>query len=117
MLDSIIKRIETSQVVIIDISDHNSNVFIELGIALQISRTNRDISVYLIKEKTDNEKITDKLPSDLQGYFISEYALSNSKIVYKDNNSLLMSIVGDINDFFDKNCIYVEPIDEIDFKE
>ena len=69
MLDSIIKRIESAQVIIIDITKNNPNVFLELGIALSISRNSEYPSVYLIKELTQNNSIMKDLPSDLQGYF------------------------------------------------
>ena len=50
MLDSIIKRIESSNVVIIDISSNNRNVFLEAGIALTIAKKFNNISVYFIRE-------------------------------------------------------------------
>lgn len=40
LTDSIIKRIETANIVIIDITNNNKNVFIELGIALLYSKNN-----------------------------------------------------------------------------
>lgn len=39
MLDSIIKRIKTSNIVIIDITHHNVNVFLELGITTALAST------------------------------------------------------------------------------
>ena len=102
MLDSIIKRIETSQILIVDISSGNANVFIELGIALYFSKNNKEFSVYFIKEKKGNEEIHNDLPSDLQGYFITPYQVSNGKVTFKDNNSLLMSISSDIKDYYNK---------------
>jgi hypothetical protein len=114
MLDSIIKRIENSQIIIVDISNPNPNVFLELGIALYVSKINNAISVYLIKEKTGKKLIND-LPSDLHGFFISEYVATNGKIEFNDNNSLRMSIVSDINDFYSKLNINIPTTDEINF--
>jgi hypothetical protein len=119
MLDSIIKRIETAQVIVIDITENNPNIFLELGIAMSISRKNEYPSVYLIKELTPSESIMKGLPSDLQGYFISGYEVKKGKAVFKDNNSLRMSIESDVKDYYNQ---YEDPnhfsqIDEINFDE
>ena len=115
ILDSIIKRIESSNVIIFDITDFNRNVLIELGIALYYCSKNRDISIYIIKEK-GSKSVTADLPSDLQGYFISEYAIEKEKVFFKDNNSLRMSIGGDIKEFFQnlypKKNIKIDELDE-----
>ena len=58
------------------------------------------------------------MPSDMQGYFISEYTVAkNGTVAFKDNNSLLMSIVSDINDFYNIQGLMIEKIDEINFEE
>jgi hypothetical protein len=115
MLDSIIRRIKTSNVVIFDLTHYNRNVLIELGIALHFSKINEEFSFYLIKEKSDEKCVIDDLPSDLQGFFISEYVLEKNKIVFKDNNSLRMSIESDVKDFYNKLNVQIETIDEINF--
>lgn len=114
MLDSIIKRIETANVVIVDISKLTANVFLELGIALYVSKK-QNLSVYIIKEKVGTDELLKDLPSDLQGYFISTYEINNGIPTFKDNNSLLMSIVSDINDFYQNSHGFSEKTDEINF--
>lgn len=114
MLDSIKKRIETSNVVIIDITSDNKNVYIEAGIALTIEQTNKNMSVYFIREKKHDVKLPHGIPSDLQGYFISEYVLEKEeKVVFKDNNSLRMSIESDVKDYYNSIDQDFNPIDEI----
>jgi hypothetical protein len=103
MLDSIIKRIETSNVVIIDITSNNRNVFLEAGIALSLAKKISNISVYFIREYNSNQKLLEVIPSDLQGYFISEYSVSSKGIAtFKDQNSLRMSLESDIKDYFNE---------------
>jgi hypothetical protein len=117
MLDSIIKRIEFSQVVIIDISSENKNVFIEAGIALALEKNNKFLSVYFIKEKINDKELPQGIPSDLQGYFISEYTVNkNGEVTFKDNNSLRMSIESDVKEYFNSRNEYFDPIDEIENK-
>jgi hypothetical protein len=114
MLKSIVKRIETSQVIIIDLSTKNSNVFIEVGLALAIEKYNESLSIYFIREKDNNNPLPNGIPSDLQGYFISEYiSEGDGKIVFKDNNSLRMSIESDIKEYFNTQNQIFNPIDEI----
>jgi hypothetical protein len=92
MLESIIKRIEYSNVVIIDISSSNSNVFIEAGISIAISKFHKNLSIYFIRQRTSNNILPQGIPSDLQGYFISEYELDqNSKIVFKDKSNFAIT--------------------------
>lgn len=117
MLDSIIKRIENSQVVIIDITSNNQNVFIETGIALMLEKKNQNLSVYFIKEKKSEKELPLGIPSDLQGYFISEYEIDNKgKLTFKDQNSLRMSIESDVKDYFNEKEESFNSIDEIDDK-
>jgi hypothetical protein len=114
MLDSIVRRIETSQVVIIDITLDNKNVFIEAGIALSLEKNNKFLSVYFIKEKDENNPLPLGVPSDLQGYFISEYVIDkNGKVTFKDGNSLRMSIESDVKEYFNSMEQNFNPIDEI----
>jgi hypothetical protein len=110
MLDSIVKRIETSQVILFDISENNPNVFLELGIAIALTRASNHISLYLIREKKEHQKLPHNLPSDLQGYFISEYTVNTKgDVVFHDNNSLRMSIESDVKEYMKKS----KEIDEI----
>jgi hypothetical protein len=113
ILKSIIKRIEDSQVIIIDLTSENSNVLIEAGIALALEKSNEFLSVYFIREKSDNKKLPEGIPGDLQGYFISEYIVEkNEKVIFKDNNSLRMSIESDIKEYFNSRENPFNPIDE-----
>ncbi len=113
ILKSIIKRIEDSQVIIIDITNENSNVFIETGIALALEKSNPFLSVYFIRKKSDSKKLPEGIPGDLQGYFISEYTIDkNDKVIFKDNNSLRMSIESDVKDYFNARGNSFNLIDE-----
>ena len=112
MLESIINRIKTSNVVIIDITHPNENVFLELGIAIGlISSQSYPLNLYLIKDITNSKNVIENLPSDLQGFFISGYTIQSGKAVFKDNGSLRMNIIGDVKEYYD---ILVKPIDSID---
>lgn len=114
MLDSIIKRIETSNVIIIDISENNANVFLELGIAIALTRNNNNISVYIIKEKKENQSLLSSIPSDLQGYFISEYTVNaKGEATFHDNNSLRMSVESDVKDYYKNEIVVEQKLDEI----
>jgi len=115
MLKSIIKRIEDSQVIIIDLTTDNKNVFIESGIALALEKNNDFLSIYFIREKIDGKKLPDGLPTDLHGYFISEYIIDkNEKVIFKDNNSLRMSIESDVKEYFNQITTNFNPINETD---
>lgn len=114
LLASITKRIANSQVVIIDITTNNKNVFIEAGLAIALEKNNPYLSVYFIKEHNPIELLPQGIPSDLQGYFISEYVLEKTnKIVFKDNNSLRMSVESDIKEYFNTIDLAFNQIDEI----
>jgi hypothetical protein len=113
MLDSIIRRITDSQIVIIDITTSNQNVFIEAGIAIILEKNNPFLSVYFIREKNPQKELPNGIPSDLQGYFISEYVCKNEEITFKDNNSLRMSIESDIKEYFNSKETSFNFIDEI----
>lgn len=112
MLGSIMKRIESSQVLIIDITTENRNVFIETGIALALEKNNPLLSVYFIKEKNNEIPLPNGIPSDLQGYFISEYVNEKGKIIFKDGNSLRMSIESDVKEYFNASEQTFNQIDE-----
>jgi hypothetical protein len=53
------------------------------------------------------------IPSDLQGYFISEYVNEKGKIIFKDGNSLRMSIESDVKEYFNTREQTFNQIDEI----
>jgi hypothetical protein len=118
MLDSITKRIITSNVVIIDLTVNNNNVYLEAGIALALIKFNECLSVYFIKEKDPNKKLPEGIPSDLHGYFISEYECDVKKeiITFKDNNSLRMSMESDVKEYFSAFNEIQESDDEINYK-
>lgn len=114
MLNSIIRRIEESNVLIIDLSTDNGNVYIETGIALAIQVGNPYLSVYFIREQRNDVPLPKGIPSDLQGYFISEYSVNaKRKVTFKDNNSLRMSIESDVKDYFNSIDNSFEKIDEV----
>jgi hypothetical protein len=95
------------------LTSENSNVLIEAGIALALEKSNEFLSVYFIREKSDNKKLPEGIPGDLQGYFISEYIVEkNEKVIFKDNNSLRMSIESDIKEYFNSRENPFNPIDE-----
>jgi hypothetical protein len=110
MLDSIMTKIKNSQVIIFDISEKNPNVMLELGYALALANENEFLSIYLIREK--GEILPNGIPTDLHGYFISEYTI-NSKLEVKfvDSGSLRMSIESDVKEYFNQ-ILNFNPIDE-----
>lgn len=115
MLDSIYKRIINSQVVIIDLTENNPNVYLEAGIALVIEKDNPYLSIYFIREKREDLKLPNGIPSDLQGYFISEYSLdSKGKVTFNDAGSLRMSIESDVKDYFAATEGIFNQIDDFD---
>ncbi len=117
ILDSIINRIESANVIIIDISENNRNVFLELGIALHVIRNKSNSYLYLIKKKVDNKDIVTELPGDIQGFFVSEYIVESGKVIFKDKNSLRMSIDSNVKEFYSLQEIEIDAIDEINYDE
>lgn len=114
MLGSIFNRINNSQVIIIDLTENNPNVFLEAGMALAIEKNNPYLSIYFIREKNEILKLPQGIPSDLQGYFISEYMVKpNGEVTFKDNNSLRMSIESDVKEYFNCMSQTFNQIDEI----
>jgi hypothetical protein len=97
LIDGINKRIINSNAIIFDITTFNPNVMFELGIAIECSRINNGANIYIICKGKSIEDV--KIPSDLQGYFISFYEIKNNKAVFHDNNSLAMRLVSDIEEF------------------
>ena len=113
ILDSVKVKIKNSQVIIFDISDNNPNVMLELGYALALSNDNDYLSIYLICKK--GEPLPKNIPTDLHGYFISEYTTNGKgKINFKDNGSLRMSIESDVKEYFNQLSSNFNPIDEAD---
>ena len=114
MLDSIYNRIINSQVIIIDISEFNPNVFLEAGIALALEKENSYLSIYFIRQKKEHINLPEGIPSDLQGYFISEYTINNKgEVSFNDSNSLRMSIESDVKEYFNTLKKTFNQIDEI----
>lgn len=114
IIESILNRIIKSQVLIIDITENNRNVFIEAGIAIALAKQNQNLSVYFIKELIGEKSINEDIPSNLQGYFISGYQVdSKGNVVFKDSLSLRMSIEGDVKEYFNSLENIFESIDEI----
>lgn len=79
------------------------------------SRLNPEFRLYLIRRRdpADAKEIPLAVPSDLQGFFVTEYTYANGKIVFKDNGSLLMTIVGDIVEYYQKHGNNEYVLDEI----
>lgn len=100
ILESILVKIKNSQVIIFDITDKNPNVMLELGYALALSNGNDFLSIYLICKK--GEPLPKNIPSDLHGYFISEYTIENDEVKFSDNGSLRMSIESDVKEYFNQ---------------
>jgi predicted nucleotide-binding protein len=97
LIDGINNRIRNSNAIIFDITSFNPNVMFELGISIESSRNNNGAKIYIICQGKSIEDV--KIPSDLQGYFISFYEIKNDKVVFHDNNSLAMRLVSDIEEF------------------
>lgn len=113
ILDSIIAKIKNSQVVIFDITDKNPNVMLELGYALALSKDDDYLSIYLICKK--GEPLPKNIPTDLHGYFISEYTInSKGQVIFNDNGSLRMSIESDVKEYFNQITTNFNPINETD---
>ena len=112
ILDSILKRIKNSQVIIFDITEKNPNVMLELGYALATATNIEFLSIYLICMK--GEPLPKDIPTDLHGYFITEYTIDDKgKITFHDNGSLRMSIESDVKEYFN-HFLNFYPIDESD---
>jgi hypothetical protein len=112
MLESITAKIKNSQVIIFDITDKNPNVMLELGYALALSAQNDYLSIYLICKKGD--ALPKNIPSDLHGYFISEYNVIKEEVKFADSRSLRMSIEGDVKEYFNQLTENFNPINEAD---
>jgi hypothetical protein len=112
MLDSIMAKIKGSQVIIFDITEKNPNVMLELGYSLALSKENPFLSIYLICKK--GEPLPKDIPTDLHGYFISEYTISEiGAVSFFDNGSLRMSIESDVKEYFNQFLNFT-PINEND---
>jgi hypothetical protein len=94
VLDGIKERIKNSNAIIFDITGFSSNVMFELGIAMEASRTAGKAKVYIICQGEGIKTV--KVPSDLNGYFISFYEIKNKKVTFHDNNSLAMRLVSEM---------------------
>lgn len=112
LLDSIVTKIKNSQVIIFDITDKNPNVMLELGYALAFSQDNEYLSIYLICKK--GEPLPKNIPTDLHGYFISEYSITKGQVKFEDSGTLRMSINSDVKEYFNQLNSNFNPINETD---
>jgi hypothetical protein len=77
VLGTFIKRCKDSDILAFDISTENSNVMLELGLAIAAKESQPCIYVFH-EQKGERFDIT-KIPSDLRGYFITSYRKADSK--------------------------------------
>jgi hypothetical protein len=99
MLDSISAKIQNSNVIIFDITEKNPNVMLELGYALALAESQEFLSIYLICKK--GKPLPTDIPTDLHGYFISEYSVNaKNEVTFNDGGSLRMSIESDVKEYF-----------------
>ena len=76
-----------------------------------LSQDNEYLSIYLICKK--GEPLPKNIPTDLHGYFISEYSITKGKIKFEDSGTLRMSIESDVKEYFN-HFLNFNPIDESD---
>jgi hypothetical protein len=97
VFESIRERMSNAYAIIFDITGHNANVMLELGIALELQQQlESSAKVFLIAQA---EEFSDELlPSDLRGFFLTTYSPNKTKknVVIGDSGSLVMRIVSDI---------------------
>jgi hypothetical protein len=93
------KKLLESDIVIIDISKHNPNVLIELGMALSMVETNGAKKIYVIKDSADKNK----MPSNIHSLFITSYTWNKDKVkvTFNDQNSMREGIVHQIKKIYD----------------
>jgi hypothetical protein len=94
IFDTISNRIRKADAIIFDITECNPNVMLELGIALEVNRNSEASKIFLIHEGDDFSKI--KIPSDLQGFYLSLYTFQNGKVILKDAQSIVMRLTSEI---------------------
>ncbi|MBE2226861.1 MAG: hypothetical protein IAE93_05950 [Ignavibacteria bacterium] len=110
LLDKIFKMIKEADILIYDITSNNPNVMFELGIAYAIQKeSNPNLRLFLIREKNMKEKDL----NDLNGYFISEYSIKNSKVRFEDQGSLLQSIISTLKSTLLENNLLNPKISEL----
>ena len=98
LLRNIYQMIKSSDIMVFDITELNPNVLLELGIAFAIrEEVKQNMKIYLIRE-TKNKRSEKKVPSDLSGYYYTEYRYEGEKIVFSDRNSLKESLVTEIKE-------------------
>ena len=95
IFETITQKIEDSDIILVDISGRNPNVMLELGMALAIFKNSSKRNIFLICKG----EIKDELPSNLNGYFVSQYDIKEDKAMFKDNGSLRNSLVGGIRKY------------------
>lgn len=111
---NIFNMICKADIIVVDITKNNQNVLLELGMSIAIQKTmNSELEIYLIRE---TQKRKNKIPSNLAGYFITEYSLKNKKISFNDANSLMMSISNHLKSKMQLAGDYELTIDELEEK-
>lgn len=114
LFPSIFKMIRNADIIIVDITNNNQNVLLELGIAIAIQQeVKSDLEIYLIREV---KKRRNKIPSNLVGYFITDYSMKKKKVTFNDTNSLMMSISNRLITKMQLSGDYALPINELDEK-
>lgn len=122
VFDSIYSRIKCADIIIVDISDCKNdlrNIWLELGIALALSKERGIDNVYLISSDTEDlqgkeiDSLINLLPSDLKGSFLSGYTFSQKKgITFNDGTSFLMSLHSDLRAWLRNEKIFEVAIDD-----
>ena len=83
---------------------------------MAIEKNNKYLSVHFIREKKTGIILPEGIPSDLQGYFISEYTINTKgEVIINDAGSLRMSIESDVKDYFNLFGQNFNQIDEMNF--
>lgn len=79
LLGTFIHRCKEADILIFDITKHNPNVMLELGIALGL-RQGPDGCIFILQQVDDDKQPTCKIPSDLTGYFFTFYKRNSNEI-------------------------------------
>lgn len=83
ILCNLLQRCSDANILIFDITERNPNVMLELGIALGVKQGGNG-NIFILQEADENDKPLKKLPSDLQGYFLTYYKRKNGQLIFSD---------------------------------